>query len=123
MTDEFPFPDPRLQGINEHHHRARWFLLITLQANEHEVRFRFLITAVYFARGIVELMLDAARAQVLKGCVGTKTSRKAASNTKNNLPPHCHIITSSRKSAFTIFIALDVLILIRNTNSSSSAAR
>ena len=122
MADEFPFPDLRLRGINEHHHRTCWFLSLALQANEHEVRFRFLITAMYFARGIVELMLNAARAQVLKDC-RDKDEQKIRKQYEEQLAPHCHIITSSRRSAFTISIALGVFILIRNTNSSSSAAR
>ena len=105
MADELPFSDPRLAGINEHHHRARWFLSLALQANEHEARFRFLITAMYFARGIVELMLDAARAQVLKDC-RDKDEQKSRKQYEEQLAPtlpHYHLIEKIRIHDFHRF--------------------
>ncbi len=58
--------DPRLQGIMEHHERAKLFLREAQNhANLHE-RFRRLLAAVYFARAIVEIMLESADMEVVK---------------------------------------------------------
>ncbi len=100
-----PFPDPRLRGIYEQHHRARWFLSLALEAEDPDARFRFLIAAVYFARAIVELMLDAARAQELKDYCD-KNEQKCRKEFEEQLAPrlpHYYLIEKIRLHDFHRF--------------------
>ena len=61
MSDgTWPFSDPRLAGMREHVERFRMFLALARKADDAVVQFRFLMAGIYFARGIVELMFDAA---------------------------------------------------------------
>ena len=52
--------NPRLDGIEEHHQRARMFLDEARASSDKKDRFRRLMASIYFARAIVELMLEAA---------------------------------------------------------------
>ncbi len=61
-----PSSDPRLQGIIEQYERARLFLREAQQASDPVDRFRGLIASLYFARAIVEIMLEAAVMEVVK---------------------------------------------------------
>jgi hypothetical protein len=65
MDNDFGLPDVTLRGINEHHERALWFLGLSTQAGDATAQFRLQFTSLYFARGIVDLMLDAALRQEL----------------------------------------------------------
>ena len=64
MDNTFPLLDS-LRGIREHHERVMWFVSLADAADNSDQHFRLLMAAVYFARGIVELMLEAAKAQEL----------------------------------------------------------
>jgi hypothetical protein len=59
-TDEWPLPDPRAAGMREHLARTTMFLEVARSTRDPVARFRFLIAGIYFARGIVELMFEAA---------------------------------------------------------------
>jgi hypothetical protein len=59
--DEFlPPPPPRLAGVFEHYNRIRWLLDSAANAHNAETRFAMLVMAVYPARAMVEIMLEAA---------------------------------------------------------------
>jgi len=57
---------PRIQGIHEQYYRSRRFLQRAHRCKKARSRFTNLIAAVYFARAIVELMLEAAEKQELR---------------------------------------------------------
>lgn len=59
------FMSPRMQGIYEHYRRARHFMQLAHRCKNPVPKFTNLITAVYPARAIVELMLEAAEKQEL----------------------------------------------------------
>ena len=66
MTDDrFSLTTPRIQGVYEQFYRARRFLQLAHRCKKARSRFTNLIAAVYFARAIVELMLEAAEKQEL----------------------------------------------------------
>ena len=79
MAHRFPFPDPRVRGIREQHYRAKWLLKLALRTKKRSRRFRLLILAMYPARGVAELMLEAAEKQELKAFhnADPKQSREA----------------------------------------------
>ena len=58
--DKWSFPDPRVAGMREHLARVTMFLELARKTPEPVEHFRFLIAGLYFARGIVELMFEAA---------------------------------------------------------------
>ena len=58
--------DPRLEGIIEQHERAKLFLREAQSYDDPLERLRRLMAAVYFARAIVELMLESADMEVVK---------------------------------------------------------
>lgn len=58
--------DPRLRGIIEQYERAKLFLCEAQESGDPIDRFRRLIASVYFARAIVEIMLEAAVMEVVK---------------------------------------------------------
>jgi hypothetical protein len=58
--------DPRLQGIIEQYERAKLFVGEAQNYSDPRDRFRRLMAAVYFARAIVELMLESADMEVVK---------------------------------------------------------
>lgn len=53
---------PRLEGIKEQFERAKLFFNEAVRSSDKLDRFRRLVAAIYFARAVVELMLDAADA-------------------------------------------------------------
>lgn len=54
----FSFRYPRLQGIKEHYLRANKYMKLAKRCKNIESRYRNLITAIYPARAIVEIMLE-----------------------------------------------------------------
>jgi hypothetical protein len=67
MIEQFPLQAPRFLGVVEQYQRARWLLGSATKAPNAETRFRMLILAIYPARSITEIMLEAAFKQELKG--------------------------------------------------------
>lgn len=59
-NDIWPFPDPRVSGVMEHYERIQIFLGLARNIEDSAVVFRLHIACIYFARGIVELMFEAA---------------------------------------------------------------
>ena len=66
MSESYPFPDPRLRGIQEHLHRVRRSVQLARRCKKPSTRFRHLISTIYSARAITELMITAAKQQELK---------------------------------------------------------
>jgi len=61
MSDnKWPFSDPRVSGVQEHYERIQTFLDLTCKSKEPVVIFRLQVAGIYFARGIIEIILDAA---------------------------------------------------------------
>jgi len=58
--------DPRLQGIIEQYERAKVFRREAQSYNDPRERLRRLMASVYFARAIVEIMLESADMEVVK---------------------------------------------------------
>lgn len=56
----WPFPDPRVSGVKEHHNRIKIFVEIARKTEDQAVGFRLHIACIYFARGIIELIFEAA---------------------------------------------------------------
>lgn len=65
-NDKWPFPDPRVLGVHEHYERVRMFFELAHQSTDPIKSFRFLVAGVYFARGIVELIFEAADKEQLR---------------------------------------------------------
>lgn len=61
--------DPRLEGIREHLNRAIFLQTLAAKQDDASNAFRLLLSAVYSARAIVELLLETAFKQQLKGFV------------------------------------------------------
>ncbi len=64
-NDKWPLPDPRISGVQEHYDRIQTFLDLERKSKEPTVIFRLQVACIYFARGIIELMIDAYK----KGCL------------------------------------------------------
>ena len=90
--------NPRLRGVHEQYYRAQWFVQNALVASDLATRFRLLITAIYPARAIVELMLEAAEQQELKPFLDpdSKKSRKSFEETLVPVLPYYHLIEKIR---------------------------
>ena len=74
-NDIWPFADPRLSGIKEHHSRIRAFFEIARNTEDPATVFRLHIACIYFARGIIELLFEAAdRQQISSSREELKTS-------------------------------------------------
>jgi hypothetical protein len=58
--DNWPFPDPRVSGVQEHYERIQTFLDLACKSKEPVVIFRLQVASIYFARGIIELIFEAA---------------------------------------------------------------
>jgi len=58
--NKWPFPDPRVLGVREHHERVQMFFGLAQKSKDPIKSFRLLVAGVYFARGIVELILGTA---------------------------------------------------------------
>ena len=63
--DKWPFSDPRVSGVQEHYERIQTFLDLACKSKEPTVIFRLQVASIYFARGIIELMFEAADKDVL----------------------------------------------------------
>jgi len=59
-NDIWPLHDPRVSGIKEHHERIQTFIELAHSSKDSTIRFRLHIACIYFARGIIELVLEAA---------------------------------------------------------------
>jgi len=59
--DSWPFPDSRLSGIKEHYSRIKTFLELASNIDDTATVFRLHIACIYFARGIIELIFEAAK--------------------------------------------------------------
>ncbi len=64
--DKWPFPGPRVSGVQEHYERIKTFLNLVDKSKEPVVIFRLQVASIYFARGIIELMFEAADKGLLK---------------------------------------------------------
>jgi len=58
--DKWPFPDPRVAGLREHHERMELLLELAKATKDAVAKFRLMMAAVYSARAIVELHYEAA---------------------------------------------------------------
>jgi hypothetical protein len=67
MEADFQLVPPRCDGVVEQFARVRWLLSSAARTPDAATRFRMLILAVYPARAITEIMLEAAAKQELKG--------------------------------------------------------
>lgn len=105
MDESSPFPSPRIRGVREQHYRAQWFVQNALASQDMTVRFRLLIIAVYPARAIVELMLEAAERQELKRFRNNdaKQSRRDFEETLVQALLHYHLIEKIRIHDFHRF--------------------
>ena len=65
MTAAFPLPSPRVRGVREQYYRAKWLLRLARRTKKRARSFRLLMLAMYPARAVVELMLEAAEMQEL----------------------------------------------------------
>ena len=90
-------PDVRIAGILEQYERAQLFLRQALTMPDSPDRFRHLIASAYFARAIVQLMLDARKEGELK--VGQKDLEQML---ETNLPG-CSLIRRIRIHDFHRF--------------------
>jgi hypothetical protein len=59
-NDKWIFPDLCVSGVQEHHERIQTFLDLACKSKEPAVIFRLQVASIYFARGIIELMFEAA---------------------------------------------------------------
>ena len=61
MNDKWPSKDPRVfSGVQEHYERIQTFLDLACKSKDPTVIFRLQVASIYFARGIIELMFEAA---------------------------------------------------------------
>ena len=61
MNDNtWPFSDPQVAGVKEHHSRIQSFLEIANNTEDSATVFRLYIACIYFAQGIIELIYEAA---------------------------------------------------------------
>jgi hypothetical protein len=105
IDNRFPFASPRLQGIYEQHRRARRFVQLAFRCKDPKVRFSNLIAAVYPARAIVELMLEAVEKQELKS-FQNKNAQKSRSDFEKVLAPklpHYYLLEKIRIHDFHRF--------------------
>jgi hypothetical protein len=56
---------PRLRGAHEQFERAQWFLQLSKDSADIAARFRLSLAGLYFARAIIEILLEAAEHQEL----------------------------------------------------------
>ena len=106
MTDDhFSLTTPHLQGICEQFYRARRFLQLAHRCKRARSRFTNLIATVYFARAIVELMLEAAEKQELRPFHNkdAKESRKKFEEKLAPTLPHYYLIEKIRIHDFHRF--------------------
>ena len=56
----WPFRDPRVAGVREHYERVKFFRALAETCSDAAGKFRLLLAGVYSARGVVELIFEAA---------------------------------------------------------------
>jgi len=103
--DRFSPITPRIQGIYEQYYRARRFLQRANRCKKARSRFTNLIATVYFARAIVELMLEAAEKQELRPFCN-KDAKKIRNKFEEELVPtlpHYYLIEKIRIHDFHRF--------------------
>ncbi len=86
MTDIFPLPDPRLQGVKEHYERALLFKEMAKNSDDDITRYRLLLASLYSARAIVEIMLVTAEKQQIKN-IQSKDEKENHNKYKQTLIP------------------------------------
>ena len=97
--------NPRMQGINEQYRRARRFVQLARRCKKPSTQFGNLIAAVYPARAVVELMLEAAEKQGLKQFHNNdhKQSRKEFEEVLAPKLPHYYLLKKIRFHDFHRF--------------------
>jgi len=103
--DHFSLTTPRKQGIHEQYYRTRRFLQLARRCKKTRSRFTNLIAAVYPARAIVELMLEAAEKQELRPFCN-KDAKKSRDDFEEMLAPilpHYYLIEKIRIHDFHRF--------------------
>jgi hypothetical protein len=105
MENPFPWQTPRFEGVVEQYQRTRWLLSSAAKASNEATGFRMLILAVYTARAITEIMLEAAKKQELKGFQGPNAdlNRKGFEETYLAGLPHYLLIEKIRIHDFHRF--------------------
>lgn len=97
--------NPRIQGIREQYYRVQRFLRLAHRCKKPRSRFTNLIAAVYPARAIVELMLEAAEKQELRPFLN-KDATKSRKDFEEMLAPtlpHYYLIEKIRIHDFHRF--------------------
>lgn len=79
--------NPRVAAITEHLARVKWFLDIAVKPPDAIASFRLLMAGVYFARGAVEIMLDAAECGELKQFTNPKGQKKNYNDAEAQIQP------------------------------------
>jgi len=85
----FPWGRPRVEGVKEHFDRACWFCAHASRTTDVRPKLWLHLAAVYSARACVEIMLEAAESQELRGfdTEGDKVNRaKFEDYIKSRLP-------------------------------------
>lgn len=105
LDDQYLFASPRIRGIREQYKRARRFMRLARRCKQTTSRFRNLIAAVYPARAIVELMLEAAEKQELKPFQNKDAKRSREDFEKKLVPklPHYYLLEKIRIHDFHRF--------------------
>jgi len=105
LGGQYLFASPRIQGIHEQYKRARRFMRLARRCRQSTSRFTNLIAAVYPARAIVELMLEAAEKQELKPFSNkdAKRSRKDFEEMLAPKLPHYYLLEKIRIHDFHRF--------------------
>lgn len=79
--DKWPFPDPRVAGVREHHERMKLLFGLAKATEDSVTKFRLMVASIYSARAIVELHYEAVDKDQLA------TTREALKTTlKSKLP-------------------------------------
>lgn len=86
MTEASDPSDPRVEGVREQHERVKTFWAIADRSQDRTEQFRLLMAAIYCARAVVELILDAAESQALSE-FRDEDKRKSRSNCEQQLMP------------------------------------
>jgi hypothetical protein len=97
METSIPPLDPRLSGIAEQIERSLMFFHEALAFTDLPGRFRRLIASMYFARSVVEIMIEAADRQIVN------ISRAELEKKLAPLLPHYHLVEKIRIDDFHRF--------------------
>jgi hypothetical protein len=96
---DYPFdPDPAVMGAREHFARAGWFCELAGRTKDPVEQHRLLFAALYSARAIVEIILDAAEGQMMRAFHESdqKASRKACEAVLSPKFQHYHLVEKIR---------------------------